>query len=150
MPRKFTQWAYRKVKADRDTKAKTSEDVDVVKQIQAEAKKNGATLANEGKGGLDPRMALKVFQRDKWTCGVPNCKTAKEDLDLDHIGGHPKELKDDPEAYAWLKKESEKGKKDDGGNGLHVLCKRHHDAVHSRERSIEQGQEPKPLADMGA
>lgn len=146
MPRKMQGWAVRRVRAARKSKA---ESLGIVKQIQEEAKKNGATLANDGKGGLDPKMALKVFQRDGWKCGVPNCTTSKENLDLDHIGGHPLELKDDPEAYAWLKKESEKGKQDDGGKGLHVLCKRHHDAVHSRERSLEQGNEPKPLPDSG-
>lgn len=147
MIKAYRSWALRRKLA---AKKKNEEDEKIVAQIQAEAKKNGATLANEGRGGLDPRMALKVFRRDGWKCGVPKCTTAKENIDLDHIGGHPLELKDDPEAYEWLKKESEKGKQDDGGKGLHVLCERHHDAVHSRERSIEQGNEPKPLPDTKA
>jgi len=114
---------------------------DVVATIQSEAKAAGATLKSEGKGGLDPELALKVFRRDKWRCGVPNCKTPKENLDLDHIGGHEHELTEDPEADAWLKAEAKKGKRDEP-DAIHVLCARHHDMVHQRDRAIEDGKKP--------
>jgi hypothetical protein len=82
-----------------------------------------------------------VFRRCEWECSVPNCKTPKENLDLDHIGGHPHELLNDPEADAWLKEEAAKGKRDTE-EGIHTLCARHHDAVHDRERAIDSGKKP--------
>ena len=144
MPRKLEGWARRKVKASRHQAAKAKTDSDVVATIQREAKEAGATLKNDGKGGLDPNLALKVFRRDKYTCQVPNCKTPKKDADLDHIGGHAHELEEDPEASAWLKKQAEKGK-ENTPDGLHVLCGRHHDLVHQRDRAIESGKKPPPM-----
>lgn len=146
MPRKYLAWARRRIKADRKAAAKGKGKADVVAQIQKEAKAHGATLANDGKGGLDPELALKVFRRDKWRCSNENCPTPKEDLDLDHISGHPDEIEEDPEAKERkdLKEGVELGHVDDP-DALHVLCKKCHDAVHSRERAIEQGQKPKPM-----
>lgn len=143
-------WAARKKKADRRAAGKAGSDESVVATIQAEAKDAGATLKNDGKGGLDPRLALTVFRRDKWTCQVPNCKEPQENLDLDHIGGHAHELEEDPEASTWLKEQAEKGKQNTP-DGLHVLCARHHDMVHQRDRAIEEGETPPPMknADRG-
>lgn len=137
-------WARRKVKAERQQTAKTKTDADVVATIQREAKTAGATLKNDGKGGLDPNLALKVFRRDHFACGVPGCKTPKESADIDHIGGHAHELEQDPKAAAWLKKQAEKGK-ENTLEGLHVLCARHHDMVHQRDRAIEDGKKPPPM-----
>jgi hypothetical protein len=148
MPRKLLGWARRRVKADRRAKS-DAKDKAVVEQIRSEAAEHGVTLANDGEGGLDPALALRVFQRDGWRCSIPGCTTAQEDLDLDHIGGHPHELLEDPEADEWLKQEAQKGKQDTEA-GIHVLCLRHHDAVHTRERAIEQGDKPKPLPDAAA
>ena len=141
MPSFGRDWARRHLRTERKYARKGAEDDAVVKQIQDEAKKQGVTLANDGKGGLDPKLALKIFQKGKWTCAVPGCKTPKKDLDLDHISGHPKELEEDPEATAWLKAQAKKPKSNDE-KGLHVLCLRHHDAVHNRERAIENGNKP--------
>ena len=77
MPRKYEGWAARKVKASRRKAGQAMSDAEVVATIQKEAKAAGATLANNGKGGLDPRLALKVFRRDHFACQVPNCKTPK-------------------------------------------------------------------------
>jgi hypothetical protein len=114
------------------------------KKIVEGAKRAGATLANGGKGGLEPDLALRVFQRDKFTCQVPGCSTPQEDLDLDHIGGHPLEIADDVEATKWLKEQAAKGKQDTE-DGIHVLCLRHHNMVHDRERALEDGEKPKEL-----
>lgn len=140
------RWANRRAKQNRRMAAKSSSDSKVVATIQREAKENGVTLANNGKGGLDPNLALKVFRRDEWMCQVPNCKTAQENLDLDHIGGHAHELEEDPEAAQWLKDEADKGKQD-SLDGLHCLCRRHHDMVHERERAIENGNRPPPMTE---
>lgn len=134
----LSKWARRRAaRAGVDTTVET---------IQREAKAAGATLKSDGKGGLDPKLALKVFRRDKYTCKVPGCKTAKENLDLDHIGGHAAELEEDPKAAAWLKKEAAKGKQNTP-DGIHVLCGRHHDMVHQRERAIEADKKPPPMTE---
>lgn len=144
MPRKFSSWAQSHNRQSVGGKIFAARENAVVKQIQDEAKAAGATLANDGRGGLDPNLALRVFRRDKWQCQVPGCKTSKDMIDLDHIGGHPMELEDDPKAVAWLKAEAEKGKRNTEA-GIHVLCERHHDFVHSRERAIDHGNEPEPM-----
>lgn len=136
------RWAKRRLGVARRLAGRSA---DVVNKIRAEAKKNGATLANDGEGGLDSNLALRIFQKDGWTCQIPKCKTAKEELDLDHIGGHPHELGQDPEADKWLKDQAKKGKQDTE-DGLHVLCLRHHDMVHQRERAIENGKKPPAMA----
>jgi hypothetical protein len=146
MPRKFERWASRRQRQDARNASGANEKAKIVKQIQAEAKEAGATLANAGRGGLDPNLALEVFQRDEWTCSVPNCNTPKEDLDLDHIGGHAHELEEDEEAAAWLQAEAKKGKQNNP-DGLHVLCLRHHNMVHQRERAIEDGKQPPPMSE---
>ena len=137
-------WATRKVQATRRKAGKSMSAAEVVATIQKEAKAAGATLANNGKGGLDPNLALTVFRRDKFSCRVPNCKTAKKDVDLDHIGGHAHELEEDPKAAAWLKEQAGKGK-ENTPDGLHCLCLRHHDLVHKRDRAIENGKQPPPM-----
>lgn len=122
------------------------DDSMVVRQIQREAKEHGATLAHEGKGGLDPRLALKVFRRAKWRCENEDCPAPKKDLDLDHQSGHPKEIREDPDARKDPKARAaaaEPDPKDD--RFLHVLCAACHDRVHDRERAIEKGKKPQPM-----
>jgi 5-methylcytosine-specific restriction endonuclease McrA len=148
MPNGTAEWARRRLKSKRSENAKAAEHPEIVKQIQAEAKKAGATLAHGGQGGLDPNLALKVFQRDKWRCTVPQCKTPQKNLDLDHIGGHPKEIAEDPKASPELKKAAHLGH-EDTLDDLHVICEPHHNAVHSRERDIEKGKKPKPIGPVG-
>lgn len=146
MPNDAVGWARRRLAAVRTERAAAKKNPDIIATIQREAEENEATLASDGKGGLDPSLALEVFRRDEWMCQIPNCETPKEDLDLDHIGGHPHELLDDPEADAWLQEQAQKGKQDEP-DGIHVLCLRHHDMVHQRERALEHGKEPPPMAD---
>ncbi len=117
-----------------------------VEQIQREAEAAGATLASNGKGGLDPAIAIQVFRRDGWECTNPKCPTPKEDLDLDHISGHGREIAEDPEARdnPRLKEGEELGHVDDPA-ALHVLCRPCHDQVHDRERDISAGKKPQPM-----
>lgn len=144
MPAILPRWAARHLAANRPAR-KLAGRKDTVQTLKDEAKAAGATLANDGEGGLDPDLALEVFRRAKFTCEVPGCKTAREKVDLDHIGGHAHELEEDPEAAEWLKKSASKGKQDTP-EGLHVLCLRHHDMVHQRERAIENGNEPPEMS----
>lgn len=144
MPRKFERWAQRHQKRAARNVGKASQDQKIVETIRREAKEKGSTLARDGEGGLDPNLALKVFRRDDYQCQVPNCKTAREMVDLDHLGGHEHELEEDPEAAEWLKEQAEKGK-ENTPDGLHCLCERHHDMVHERERAIDNGNKPPPM-----
>jgi hypothetical protein len=137
-------WARRRGGAEVKKNARSKDAAKVVAQIQKEAEEAGATLKNDGKGGLDPHLALKVFRREKWKCAVPNCKTPQEDLDLDHIGGHPLEIKDDPDADAFIKKAAKMGHADSPKN-IHAVCARHHDMFHERERDLEDDKKPKPM-----
>ena len=125
--------------------AKVMSDDAIRAKIRRMAKLAGATLANDGKGGLDPKLALESFKRGKFRCSVPGCKTPKDKVDLDHIGGHAAELEQDPKAAAWLKAEAEKGK-ENTPDGLHTLCARHHDMVHQRDNAIEDGKTPPPMS----
>ena len=125
--------------------AKVLSDDAIREKIRRMAKLAGATLNNGGKGGLDPKLALEVFKRGKFRCSVPGCKTPKDKVDLDHIGGHAAELEQDPKAAAWLKEEAEKGK-ENTPDGLHTLCARHHDMVHQRDNAIEDGKTPPPMS----
>ncbi len=144
MPRKYERWASRHHKQAARAVGKSGESKKVVETIRLEAKKKGSTLARDGEGGLDPKLALKVFRRDDYMCQVPNCKTAREDVDLDHIGGHAHEIEEDPEAAKWLKEQAAKGK-ENTPEGLHCICSRHHDLVHQRERAIDNGNKPPPM-----
>ena len=146
MPRKLAGWARRKVKASRHQAAKAKTDADVVATIQREAKANGATLEKEGKGGVDPRIALAVFRRDHWECSNENCPTPKKDITLDHISGHAKEIEKDPEAKNRkdLKHGISLGHINDPA-ALHTLCAACHDEVHNRERALENGKKPPPM-----
>ena len=144
MPRVLERWARRHASKVTRAAGKAAGKQDVVATIQREAKAAGATLAHDGKGGLDPKLALTVFRRDHFACSVPNCKTPKDQVDLDHIGGHAHELEQDPKAAAWLKAEAKKGK-ENTPDGLHVLCMRHHNLVHQRDRAIEADKKPPPM-----
>jgi len=147
MPRKLAGWAARKVKNARRQTGKAMSDEDVVATIQREAKAAGATLANDGKGGLDPRLALERFRAARWKCGNKFCPTPNEDLDLDHTSGHPKEIFEslkswqNPKLRAAATKAN--GPKDD--RFVSVLCRACHDCCHQRERAIENGKSPPPM-----
>src|SRR5215831_5078737 len=89
------KWARRGKNPGRGA-AQARDDGQIVRRIQREAKAHGATLAHDGKGGIDPRKALRAFRRAKWRCENPKCPTPKKNLDLDHQSGHRKELREDP------------------------------------------------------
>jgi len=119
----------------------------VVRHIQKEAAEHGATLAHDGKGGIDPRLALKVFRRARWRCENDECPTPRRNLDLDHQSGHPREIREDPKAKKNPRDRAAAAAGDDPKDDrfLHVLCEKCHDRVHDRERAIERGKKPKPM-----
>lgn len=146
MPRLLVSWAKKRAGSAARSAARAKNAGAVVKRIQQEAKENGATLANDGKGGVDPRLALKLFRRAKWRCENPDCPDPKKDLDLDHLSGHPKEIlaEPDPSQKKRLKEGAKEGHVDTV-KALHVLCHACHDRVHDRERAIEKGKQPPPM-----
>ena len=147
MPRPLLAWARAKKKASRHAAGRALSDAEVVATIQREAKAAGATLANDGKGGLDPHLALNRFRGAKWRCQNPYCPSPKEDLDLDHASGHPREIFDSLKSWQNPKLRAAAteadGPKDD--RFVHVLCAKCHDAVHERERALEHGKQPPPM-----
>jgi hypothetical protein len=147
MPRKLERWASRHQKRAARDVSKSGTDQQVVETIRKEAKENDATLAHDGEGGLDPRLALERFRSADWECQNPYCPTPKEELDLDHASGHPKEIFDSLEQWKNPKLRAAatdaEGPKDD--RFIHVLCAKCHDCVHQRERALENGNEPPPM-----
>lgn len=124
-------------------------DAAVVRQIQREAREHGATLANGGKGGLPPLIALKAFRAGGWKCSNKHCPSPKKDLDLDHPSGHAKEIQQDPEARKRrdLRRAVKMGHVPKAG-AIHVLCRKCHvgrGGVHARENAIEAGKKPPPM-----
>lgn len=146
---RLRDWARGQGKEADGGAARALADEKVVRQMRAEAKRAHATLANGGKGGLDPRLALTVFRRGHWRCANKNCPTPKQNLTLDHISGHPKEIEEDADASKRkdLEKGVEMGHVDDP-KALHVLCESCHTGphgVHAREDQIEAGEKPDPM-----
>jgi hypothetical protein len=135
------------VLADRRARGTSRDKAAVLEQIRAEAKEHGVTLAHEGEGGVPPERALALFRAAKWRCSNPHCPTPKEDLELDHQSGHPKEIFEDPDAWKNPKIRAAAtkadGPKDD--RFLTIFCEKCHDAVHDRERAIDAGKEPPPM-----
>jgi len=117
-----------------------------LKKIRREAKAAGATLESNGEGGLNPSLVLGIFRKGGWKCSNENCPSPKKDLTVDHISGHPKEIRRDPNARkrADLKRGIKLGHVNVTA-ALHVLCALCHDAVHDREREIESGEKPEPM-----
>ena len=117
-----------------------------LKKMRREAKAAGATLDNNGEGGLAPSLALGVMRRDRFRCVNEDCPTPKKNLSLDHISGHPKEIAADPEARH--RKDLKLGIK--LGHvakmeALRTICARCHDRCHDREREIDSGEKPQPM-----
>ncbi len=140
------EWARHRDKAKHQERQRDKQDPAIVKTIQKEAKAAGATLANGGRGGLDPRLALAVFRRDKFRCTVSGCNAPKNNIDLDHISGHPKEIQQDPKARDNPKlKAGIKAGHTSKMAALHVICEKHHNKAHERERAIDKGKTPAPM-----
>lgn len=139
--RAVSAWARRKGAGPRSPEDR------VVRRIQREARAAGATLAHGGKGGIDPRVALKVFRRARYRCENPDCPAPRKGLDLDHQSGHPKEILEDPKARKDPGDRAAARAGDDPKDDrfLHVLCAKCHDRVHDRERAIDAGKKPRPM-----
>jgi 5-methylcytosine-specific restriction endonuclease McrA len=93
--------------------------------MRAEAKAKGATLHNDGEGGLDATLALGVMRRDKYTC--KKCGS-KQDITLHHKG----HLKNP--VSRWLK---QKGR-DNGQGNIVVLCAKCHDQLHAEDEGKDK------------
>jgi len=117
-----------------------------LKKMRREAKAAGATLENNGEGGLRPSLVLGVFRRDKWSCRNEDCPAPKKNITIDHISGHPDEIAANPKARRRkdLKRGIALGHVNEM-DALHTLCARCHDAVHGREREIDSGKKPEPM-----
>lgn len=139
-------WARRSERRATSGNARAARGAMLREALKREAKEAGATLKNGGKGGLNPALALLVFRRDEFTCRNEDCPDPKKDLDLDHISGHAREIEEDPKARKNpdLKKGVDLGHVDIP-EALHVICAACHDAVHEREREIEEGEDPDPM-----
>lgn len=97
----------------------------VVAKTLEEADAAGATLHHDGGGGLDAGLALGVYRRDEWRCRL--CGTS-EDLELDHIDGHPGSTPDIPDL---------KGK--NVPENLAVVCHKCQDVLHQVDRNEQRG-----------
>ncbi len=102
---------------------------------QAEARRYGATLENDGHGGLDPKLAQKVFRKFGYKCA--RCGTRKN-ISLHHKGG-----------ILDSKKLDDMGHENTVRN-LACLCAKCHDKIHdmAREKGIDSSQ-VKPKGDGG-
>lgn len=92
-----------------------------LKKLQREAKAAGATLATEGKGGLNPSLVLGIMRRDEFRCK----KCGKQENLSVHHKGHL----ENPTSK-WLAK---KGKSNDP-NAISTICASCHDDIHEEDR----------------
>jgi 5-methylcytosine-specific restriction endonuclease McrA len=119
----------------RNRGSKSPRKMTTLEQTQAEAKRYGATLENDGHGGLDPKLAQKAFRKGGYKCA--RCGTRKN-ISLHHKGG-----------IIDSEKLDEMGHENNVEN-IAVLCPKCHDFIHekARERGIDSSQ-VKPKGDGG-
>lgn len=100
--------------------------------MRREAREAGSQLTSGGKGGLPPSLVLGVFRRDDW-----RCKRCGELGDVEKNGGlgvhHRSEHLENPKAEARSRLLKREGRVDTRSNVV-ALCKRCHDAVHTKDR----------------
>ena len=121
-----------------------------LKKLRKEAKAAGATLENNGEGGLAPSLCLGIFRKGRWRCSNEDCPAPQKLITLDHISGHPEEIAANPDARR--RKDLQRGIAAGHVNkpvALHVLCAACHDRVHNREREIGAGKKPEPMRGQG-
>lgn len=109
--------------------------------IQREAKKWGSFLTSGGKGGLDPRLVLRVMQRDEYhckSCGELGDKEENGGIGVHHVGG-----------IVSSRRTSKLGHKNQLNN-LVTICARCHDREHERARAEgEDSSQVTPSGDRG-
>jgi 5-methylcytosine-specific restriction endonuclease McrA len=98
----------------------TKDERGALRNMRKEAKLRGATLHDNGEGGLPSSLVLGVMRRDKYKC--KRCGTRK-DLTMHHKG----HLKNP--TSRWLAK---KGRESDPNN-IVTLCVNCHDAIHQED-----------------
>lgn len=119
---------------DRSQRRKKSAGSGAIDVLQKEAKKYGATLESDGHGGIDPKIALKVFRRFGYQC--PRCGSRKN-LTLHHKGGIVDSKKLDEMGHKTIQK------------NLATLCAECHDEIHemARDKGIDSSQQT-PKGDL--
>ncbi len=143
---KFAKHVQRQSKKDRQM-GTPDQERKALSTLRVEARRNGATLKSNGEGGLSSVLVLQRMRAAHYRCENKHCPDPKKALDLDHRSGHPREIFDNPEAWANPKLRAavlkSNGPKDD--KFVSVLCARCHACVHDRERALEAGEVPKPM-----
>lgn len=94
-----------------------------LRNLRQEARREGATLASDGKGGLPPSLALGVFRRDGFRC--KRCG-GREDLGLHH------------KAFAEASPKWAAREKTNDPRGIVVTCDSCHDAIHDEGREADK------------
>lgn len=125
MSHSLTNWIKHKRKLEKEErKPLSAEERLALHRLRREARKAGARLKNNGKGGLPPSLVLAVMRRDEYTCKVHGDHGGDENggLTLHHKGGVIES--------EWL---SKKGHKNDKNN-LVTICNRAHDEIHQQAR----------------
>lgn len=103
-----------------------------LRKMRREAKAGGATLHNDGRGGLPPSRVLGVMRRDEWRC--KKCG-GNQRLSLHHKSEHMA----DPKARARSRLLRREGRVDAASN-LATICQSCHDAIHQEDRK-EHGEQ---------
>ncbi len=102
----------------------SAQESNALENMRSEAKRSGATLLNNGEGGLSPSLVLGVMRRDRYEC--KRCGK-KKNLTLHHKGHLQNPVS------KWL---SKKGHSNDPNN-LVVVCGECHDGIHEEDRKEE-------------
>jgi len=100
-----------------DEKLLPQDEQNALRKMRQEAKAVGATLHDNGEGGLSASLVLGIMRRDRYKCH--RCGTRK-DLNVHHKG----HLKNP--ASRWLAKKG----RDNDPNNIVTLCKTCHDEIH--------------------
>lgn len=112
----------RKAPRKRELPALNPEERAALRKLRAEARAQGAVLANAGRGGLPPSLVLGVLRRDGYQCKVCGDRGEGEHggLVVHHKGGIP--------VSRWLQA---KGKANEPNN-IVTVCTRGHRAMHEQ------------------
>ena len=131
MGQAYNRWKKLAGKADRPRdETLPKEERRALATLRREAKEAGAVLANSGKGGLLPSLALGVFRRDGYRCKIHGDAGDAENggLTIHHKGGI------EAPVSRWL---ANKGKRNDTNN-LVIICHRGHNTIHEADDALAE------------